>query len=292
MTLDLDFRRGKVPASLLPAIVGVNPWSGPLDAWLRITGRHQGEQTEGQAWGHYVERSLLSWYADRERCELAHFGSLAHAAHPWLIATPDASRFGSRVVVEAKNVGARVAHHWTDESPPDYVYVQAQTQLEVCDADRCDVIATIGGAAPAIYRLERDREVGALLVEAARAFYFDHVEADDAPAFDGRTTAQALQTLFPRHHADVPLVKADADLAAVMRRYAAARAARDEATAALEVEKARICAAIGDGYGAESTEYRATWFHREAVEVKAHVRPAGRHFDLRELKTKKGGKAA
>ena len=54
--LDMTLRRGRIGASLMPAIVGCNPWKGPLAAWLEVTGRHQdGGDTERTRLGHKLE---------------------------------------------------------------------------------------------------------------------------------------------------------------------------------------------------------------------------------------------
>lgn len=300
MTLDADQmarRAGKITASILGDVCGVNPWRGPLDAWLRLTRRHEEDARDPyaghKAWGHFVERELLRWYAETQGCEIAHFGTLEHPVHPWLLATPDAARAGERTLVEAKSVGMRMAHHW-GEAPdglPEYVMVQAIGQLEVCDADRVHVPASIGGAPPALYVVERDRELGAQIVEIARAFYFDHVLADDPPPVDATTSAKALERLFPKSHGDV--VAAPPDFDEWAQKYRAAGKAADLALAEKERAKAAMCAAIGEHDGAISERWRATWHLVPETRVEAHTRAAGRRFDLRELKAKRsGGKAA
>lgn len=290
----LEQRRGKITASILSDIVGVNPWRGPLAAWLRIMGRHiEDEQhaDDPREWGQRVEQNILDWYAQTRGVEIAYFGTIEHPDHPWLLATPDACVFGERTVVEAKNVNARVAAKW-DAGVPVYVVVQAITQMEVCDAERCDVVASIAGRPPQIFRLKRDREEGRALIAFAQEWYRDHVLANDPPPPDETTTTKEIEGVFPDHTDEIVEVAGDDER--LRELFVEYRLARELEKLAVEAKKqlaAWICRFIGQRRGLElemdGERYRATWTHRDAVRVESFTRPAGRAFDLRAVKTTK-----
>jgi putative phage-type endonuclease len=285
-------RRGKVTASVMADIAGVSDWRGPLAAWLRITGRHREDpikQSDPRAWGHDVETLTLGWYAKTRGIEIAHWGTLVHPSLPWLLATPDACVFGERTVVEAKNVGRRMAHHW-DDGPPEYVRVQAYTQMEVCDADHCDIVAAIGGEAPQMWRLDRDREIGAALIGIAKDFYFGHVVTDDPPPIDEKTTAKDIEEVFPKHSEDIVTVDEDADLVELIEEYRLAGAIASACSDLRDDLKTRLVARIADRKGllitdTEGRRVRCTWSLREASDV-SYKREAYRHLDVREVKEK------
>lgn len=290
--LDMALRRGRIGASLMPAIVGCNPWKGPLAAWLEVTGRHQdGGDTERTRLGHKLEGPIAEMVAEKLGVELAHFGSVLHPEHDWLLATPDRAVFGQSAIVECKLVGQRVAHHWgpAPDGVPEYVLVQCLTQLEVTGASVCYVGALIGGTEHRIYIVERDAALQRELVQVASEFMRDHVIPDEPPPYDQQTSAQALATLFAETRGDV--VAADADAASAALAYLEARAARDAAEERMERAKADLCARIQDHDGVEGETWRATWKWREETEVKPFTRPRYRHFDLR-VKAKRSRSAA
>jgi len=108
----------KVGASLVPAIIGVNPFQGPMDAWLQLTGRAERVLTsEAEArtrWGHVMEDLLAAWYSEQVGRDVVPSPTLIHPELGWAIATPDRVDTDGARLVECKHVGHRVAWHWTD----------------------------------------------------------------------------------------------------------------------------------------------------------------------------------
>lgn len=296
-------RRGKITASIAPDIIGVSPYRGAIAAWLRITGRHTEDESEQAAddprrWGHHVERELLRWYSETRKVEIAYFGSIEHPTLPWLLATPDAAVFGERGLVECKNVGARMAHHWPEDGAPTYVIVQNLVQLAVAEADWVDVVASIGGNPPRVVRIRREDYVEEMngVIEMLAAFHRDHIVTDDPPPPDEATSARDVQGVFPKHTERLATIEGDEDLITLVKRYREASATESEAKEEKERAKAQICARIGDAKGIEVVDgdlrWRATWAMRDAAEIPAYTRAAYRHFDVREVKAKRSGKQA
>jgi putative phage-type endonuclease len=285
-------RLGKVTASMVPEIVGESPYRGRLAAWLRITGRHvEPEQADDdpRAWGHWAERTMLTWYSATRGVDLGYFGTLEHPEHPWLLATPDAAVFGQRVVVEAKNVGLRMGGDWAD-GPPIYVTIQATIQMEVCDADACDVVVSIGGAPPMVHRLHRDRELGAALIAVCWEFYRDHVLTNDPPLPDEATKPGDVAELHPKHNDEIPEVD-DPRIIELVEEYRLATGIESAMKQTREHIASWICAHIGQSKGLEvempdGKRVRCLWGARDAVVVKEHVRPAGRVLTVNEVKAK------
>lgn len=281
--LDHSQRLGKITASSMAAILGINPWKGAIDAWMDITGRATRDPSPRTTWGHYQERSLLAWYSDLTGRVLGYFGTIDHPALPILAATPDAVVFGERGLVECKNVGVRLAEDWRD-GPPAYVLAQVQTQAEVCGADWVDVVASIGGDPPELWRVERDRAIGEAIVETAAAFHADYVLTDIIPPADDATRAENIALLYPHVIRD-RLDEAEPDVDEAALRYLEARAVESAAKATKEAAKAAICLAIGDRAGLVGPTWRATWRDNGDGD--------GRRFDIRlTTKARKEGRKA
>lgn len=178
-------------ASEVSAVLGVNPWRSAFDVWASkavpggrgplIPSSTPSEQAE---LGHLMEPLILRLYCSRTGVEVRPCETTyRHPELSWLTATPDALVVGQRVLVEAKNVGARVMSHWDDGVPP-YVTAQAQQQLIVVGgeiAERVDVAAVLGGAGLSIYAIHPDVELQALMLEQLQRFRRDYWERDVPP---------------------------------------------------------------------------------------------------------------
>lgn len=287
-------RRGRITASVLPSIVGVSPWEGPLGAWLRITGRHDGGGNARTRAGHRFEPALLAAAAEDDGAELWTPGTLVHPELNWLAATPDAAR-GPRpsmeVLYEAKLVGMRVASHW-DDGVPEYVAVQTACQMACSGAREVHVPALIGSTDYRHHVVYHDAEVEALLLEVAEKFYREHVQTDVAPEYDGRTTARELERLYGRGNG--ALVPAPAEARDLVAQYHAANERIKRAEAEKDAAKAALVAMVGDADGIESDDFRVTWKWRDEAQIPATVRGGYRHFDCRvkQQRRKARGEAA
>jgi putative phage-type endonuclease len=191
-----EIRRTGVGASETPAIIGESPYATAWKVWLQKTGRAPSETTERSQAGHGLEE----WIARTAAARIDGFVSMrkgtthAHPLHPCVLATPDYELVIEDALatydalLECKAVGFRVRHHW-DDGVPTYVEAQVQQQMEVRDRERCFVAAHLDGTSVELYTVERDRAVGAWLVEQATRFWEDHVLADVPPPIDGSPAA-------------------------------------------------------------------------------------------------------
>ncbi len=241
-----------IGGSLIAAVLGVNPFARPIDAWLHLTGRAQKDTNEPvTSWGHAMEDMLSSWYEEKTGTEVVPCPTLVHPDKPWIIATPDRIVQDSDVLVECKHVGDRVAWHWYD-GPPDYVVLQCVWQMLVCRAlgmpiTRVDVVADIAGAPPEIFPVEYDAELEAMVLEAAIRFWEDRVQADVAPPVDASESYQAwLRRQFPNSNG-VMREEPEAEEWAV--RYNAAKETEKAAKEESELAANHLRALIADDDG-------------------------------------------
>lgn len=262
--VEVQLHNHGIGASMIGAILGVNPFSGPIDAWLHLTGRAKRETTEDgqrrQGWGHQMEEMLAAWYEEATGADVTPCQTLVHPAHAWVIATPDRIVEGADVLVECKHVGERVAWHWHD-GVPDYVRAQCAWQMLVCRAlgmpiERVDVVADIGGAPPAIFPVGHDAELEQMMFEAAESFWRDHVLADVAPAVDGSASYQAwLRRQFPGSNGTM---REAPEAEPWARQYAEAKATIASATAAADLAANQLRAIIGGDDGVTGAWGRVT----------------------------------
>lgn len=137
--------------------------------------------TQAMSRGHFLEGGVLAWY-EHETGETVG-GRQAHCEspeHPWLFATPD-GLLPDRVV-EAKT--ARFRDGWgepgTDEIPLEYL-IQTHAQMLCSGLRLADVPVLFGGLDFALYRVEFDAELAAMIVRDTGAFWSEHVVPRVAP---------------------------------------------------------------------------------------------------------------
>ena len=193
----LELRKTGIGASEVSALTGSSPYAQPIDVWLAKTGRADGlVENEAMRLGNELEGALTVLYSGRtgrmvERRATTH----RHPDFSHVLATPDALVDGGERGLEIKLVGARMAHHWAEESVPDYVQDQARQNMAVLGIDSWDVLALIGSTECRITTIHRDYEHEAVLLEACETFWALHVDTDTAPEIEDpeRRRAYLLQ---------------------------------------------------------------------------------------------------
>lgn len=262
---------GFVGASEIAAIVGENPFSSPIDIWLRKTGRTEEEPSNPRAQiGLRAEKLMVDWYAEDmgiDRFDLAPGNTLRHVSAPCVGCTPDFLVYPGREraphaqpthAMQLKCVGARTALSWPEEWIPPYVECQVQLEAEVLQVERVDVAAYLGGTDWRIIRVTRDREFGAMLVEAAVQFW-QCVLRDMPPPIDGTEAwRKYLGAKYPkpiREELDEPDAEVDEWATIALK----ARAESEAAEARQKVADNRLRDLIGEGTGYLGADYVVTW---------------------------------
>lgn len=203
--------------------------------------------------------------------------------HPWMLATPDRLVHPADFTppirgLEIKTAGVRQSDHWgtgPDDVPEKYL-AQCAWSMAVTGLPEWDLAVLIGGNDDRFYRLHRDLELEAGLIEVGRRFWFENVLAEVAPPVDGSVPySKFLAARFPRD--ERPLLPPTDEAREVLRllREARSRLAVVEEEAAKHENE--IKALIGDAAGIEGI---ATWkatrpSHKTDWEAVAQVLAAG-----------------
>jgi predicted phage-related endonuclease len=147
-------RRGRITASLAPAILGHDPFCGPLGAYQRIVGETPAAASNPAAaeLGHLLEPVVAEmWRIDQSLGIpwelLAVEDTLWHPTLPWLGATIDYEASdpvtGERAVLEIKTTGNR--RDWGDDGDaiPDRVRLQVAVQQAVTNSQHPARVAVL-----------------------------------------------------------------------------------------------------------------------------------------------------
>lgn len=283
----LAMRKTGVTATDVTVLAGLSPFRGstPHTVWAEKMGlevpRRFGEQLE---LGHELEPIVLRRLAMRRDLTLVPGETVRSHLFAHHLATPDALHAPKvpAAVCEAKAVGLHYAETWgaEDEQIPDHVLAQVTWQMHCTGLEEGFVGALIGTEVRT-YRVALDHDLVGALVEAADRFWTDHVLTKTPPAIDGSAgSAEMLRALFPRPRG--PIVRASAEIEERARAYFALKAEADAAAERLEEAKQGLISACGEAEGIQGKGWRLKYGWRDAVEVKAFTRAAGRAFDMRE----------
>lgn len=285
-------RRTGISGTDVSAILGINPWSSPLDVWLDKRGQAEPrEQSMAMKLGNLLEPVVATLYTDETGVELVDPGFLRHQSRDWHIGTPDRIAVDG-TLIEIKT--ARSGNDWgepgTDQIPRHYL-TQVAWYLALTDLQVAHVAVLVGASDFRRYVVQRDLELEGVLVERCEAFWKDNIIAGQMPAVDGSEgAARYIASRFPRNVE--PLRTATEDEVALARRLAAARAA----TAAAEREQAEaenlLKAAIGEAEGLDLGALgKITWKAskgRESVDWKALAAEANIPAEVIARHTKTG----
>ncbi|MFA9202571.1 MAG: YqaJ viral recombinase family protein [Flavobacteriales bacterium] len=211
----LQLRKQGIGSSDAAAAVGLNPYQSMLELWLVKTGRDQDLpkpdfEDDGSPlyWGNILEPIVAQHYSQRTGHKVRRVNAILQHPEPalsWMLAnldyrvSADRSNPSSKPVniLECKTAGEYGARLW-QHGVPEYVQLQVQHQLAVTGEQAADVCVLICGQRLQIYRIERDDELIARLIELEQQFWH-YVETDTAPPADGSASAQAaLRALYPQ----------------------------------------------------------------------------------------------
>lgn len=276
----LEIRKTGIGASEVSEIIGTNPYRQAIDVWLRKTGRDESEQATPVAddddedaedyapneLGSGLEEAICGLYSEKtgRRAKFLRGVTRRHPEFEHVLCSPDADVIDHPTIrgAEIKLVGAKMLHHWRDESTPDYVVDQVQQAMEVHDAEAWDVVALLGGTDLRITTIERNRDHGLTLVEACEMFWISHVETDIPPEIvDPFRKRAEMRRRYPGSEATATRDESDDEALAMAVRWYAEAAQLEKLAKAKRLElEAMICGVVGEDYGVSGPWGKFLWF--------------------------------
>lgn len=222
----LEVRKRGIGSSDAGAAVGLNPYQSPLELWMIKTGRDSempkvdpNDESSPMYWGSLLEPIVAAHYTKRTGNRVRKINAVlqhADADKSWMLANIDREVTGVSDVqiLECKTAGEFGARLWRD-GVPDYVVCQVQHQLAVTGKAAADVCVLICGQEIRIYRIQRDDELIARLIELERQFWH-YVETDTPPPVDGSESAdRALRYLYPKDTGNTVNFAEDTQMSAI-----------------------------------------------------------------------------
>lgn len=294
MTLELGLtqdqrtlRRGRIGASNAPGIMGISPWSSPIQEWARIVDPSDDDmRNDAQTAGLLFEGSLLRWFANELPASVEQGETMIDPDRDWLLATPDGivRRHGAAEPVEVKFVSPRQAERWRDGDgivrAPDYVRAQSLHQQIVTRA-RCGYIVAcvvfFEGVKLHWERVEPSEAEREIHIAACDVFFHQHIATRVPPPVDA--SSRTTELLTKRHpKADGTwLEPTPSDLDLRIARALLAEQVGDMKKQLDEIDN-KIRARIGDAEGIHGV---ARWRNRDgSIKYSAACKEAGLDADF------------
>ncbi len=222
------------------AILGASPFSSAYKIWATKTGRVKDELKQNQAMrlGQLLEPALLQMFKENNpELDVYEVGTYANEDYPFMIANPDALAFeGDKLwIVEIKT-----SRKFWNEIPPHYI-TQVLHYADVFSADGIKVVSYAGGAYQE-WELPFDSFEIEAQREAIKDFWFDNIEADQEPSWDGsKATYEVVRELARPGDPEVSV-----DLGYLGVQLSNAQSELDQAEQALRELKSAALAQMGD----------------------------------------------
>ena len=180
----LEARRKGIGGSDASAIMGQNQWESPLSVYMDKRGMApEKEPTEAMIQGTYCEDAVAKRFESETCMNVKRCNKLfSHPDYPWMKANIDRQIVSKGFVgLECKTTSPYSKTDFDGGSIPPNYFWQCQHYMAVTGAKEWYLAVQVWGTAFHIFRIMRDENAIAQLIEAERIFWNDHVLAGVPP---------------------------------------------------------------------------------------------------------------
>lgn len=198
----LEARKGKISATKIGVILGVNKYKSPLQLWAEETGKIE-DDFQGNRYTRYgliLEPFIREILAEELGREVVASNALyQHSRIEFAIASPDAFILSDNLqLAELKTANSRMYREWEDDSAPDAYVLQLQWQMGVTGLSEGYIACLLGGdPANLLYpHFDFDHDMWDFMLSAARDFL--HCVQQDVPPEPGPGDSKLIEKIVRR----------------------------------------------------------------------------------------------
>ena len=190
----LALRKTGIGGSDAGAILGLNKYSTAFSVYLDKLGLiSEKEDSEAMRQGRDLEEYVAQRFAEKEGKVVRRFNYLIRSKqYPFAIADIDRIIVGENAILECKTTSVRNPTNFEGGDIPEYWYCQVQHYLAVTGCDVCYLAVIVLGQAYYCFRIERNEEEIAALMEFEREFWEGCVLDQKEPLPDGSASASEV----------------------------------------------------------------------------------------------------
>lgn len=190
----LQYRKQGIGGSDAGAICGFNPYRTAMQVYYDKTSDviediDNEAMRQGREFEEYVARRFTEETGKKVRRANAMFYD---EKNPFMLADVDRMIVGENAGLECKTASPFMAEYWKDDKIPLSYQMQCYHYMSVCNTDAWYLAVLIYGREFKVYKLERDEEIIANLIQLEKNFWENHVLARILPESDGSKLADSV----------------------------------------------------------------------------------------------------
>lgn len=209
----LEQRKSGIGSSDAAAILGLNPYSSPVEVWLDKMGAlPPKEMNEAMRFGVDAENYVATRFEELTGKKLSVFANSisGNVKYPFALTSVDRWIIDEGVPVEIKTTSVWNQKNFKHGKYPANYYVQCVHHMAVMDAPYCYLVVYIPGVELMWFKIERDLTEEKFLMEAEKEFYEKYMLTKTMPPVDAfEATSNALSNAdFDAVEGSIQLVEA------------------------------------------------------------------------------------
>ena len=254
-------RKDFIGASEVSTLLGLNPFTTPLQLFALKTGKvEQEEETEPQYWGKKKERIVSERFAEDHGVKLmAYKKRFIHPAMPYFSCELDNIIVGTNELVEIKSVNEYQWKQWSNpEELPLYIIIQVTAQMGLSNRKKAWVACLCGASKYIEKEVSFDPELWATIESRVKDFWENYIMKDVPPMAEADDNSFMVE-LFPT--AGPEMKEASEDISDAIGTLQTIKAEIIEAEKKKDEIEAKIKEVIGGNAGIKTPEYTVKWLN-------------------------------
>lgn len=173
----LETRRSGIGGSDAAKVMGLSPYGGPLDVYLKkINPVEDTTPSEAAYFGTELEEFVAREFTRRSGVEVKPLKeTIFSEKEPFMLANVDRVVIGENKGLECKTASAYKADEWEGDNVPDSYYVQTQHYCEVMGWEGCYIACLVGGQRFVWKYIPRNDEFITRMIADEGDFWNNHV---------------------------------------------------------------------------------------------------------------------
>lgn len=255
----LEYRKKGIGGSDAGAICGLNPYRTAMQVYHdKISEETESIDNEAMRQGREFEDYVARRFMEETGKKVKRANYMFYdEAHPFMLADVDRMIVGENAGLECKTASPYMADKWKDDKIPLSYQIQCYHYMSVCNARAWYIAVLIYGREFKFYKIERDEQVIADLIQIEQDFWENHVLAKVMPDPDGSEIADSVIAEYFKESrgGTIPLSGFDEKL---RRRQELVSLMERMDTEKRQIEQ-ELKLYLGEAETAENEQYRVSW---------------------------------
>lgn len=255
----LKYRKQGIGGSDAGAVCGLNPYRTAIHVYQdKTTEETEDFDNEAMRQGRELEDYVAKRFTEESGKKVRRVNAMYYdETRPFMIADVDRMIVGENAGLECKTASPYMSDKWQAGNIPMSYQLQCYHYMSVCNADAWYIAVLIYGREFKFYKIERDEQLIADLVQIERNFWENHVLKRILPEPDGSKIADSILAEYFKNTKEItiPLSGFNDKLS---RRQELLALIEKMDTEKKQIEQ-ELKMYLGDAEQAENESYRVSW---------------------------------